>query len=373
MSQPRTTDNEMTDIPASVTFELNGSEVSVRGDHPHLLTALRDELDITSPKDGCSPTGQCGCCTILLDGKARVACQTPLDKVAGRTVLTLEGVDADERERYANAFASCGALAMRLLYTRRRDAGEVHAGQDHARQTRPHPGERGAAARWKPLSLHGLHQDPRCRRGPGGPRPRDPSRAVPTGHRHQRCQVRGERVGPGRSGVHRRPPPGRPPPWGGPSRCTCTGRRHRHRHPTGHGRTGSRRRLHCRRHPRRVAVRPHPQGLADVHSRRRSHQLSGRCACARRSRGPGNGTPSRAIGRGDLRRPPTDHESGRGGRHDRACRMATRRKHPFHQHLPARRRRDGPTAVCTRRGRDVPDPAHRSRLSRTRVNAGAAR
>ena len=53
-----------------ITFTLNGAPVSVRADHPHLLAALREELDVTSPKDGCSPSGQCGCCTILLDGKA---------------------------------------------------------------------------------------------------------------------------------------------------------------------------------------------------------------------------------------------------------------------------------------------------------------
>ena len=48
-----------------VTFTLNGAAVQVRADHPHLLAALREELDITSPKDGCSPSGQCGCCTVL--------------------------------------------------------------------------------------------------------------------------------------------------------------------------------------------------------------------------------------------------------------------------------------------------------------------
>ena len=84
--------------------------VEVRGDHPHLLSALREELGITSPKDGCSPSGQCGCCTVHIDGKAVVACQQPLSKVAGKSVLTLEGVDADERDRYASAFAACGGL-----------------------------------------------------------------------------------------------------------------------------------------------------------------------------------------------------------------------------------------------------------------------
>ena len=38
------------------TFELNGKQVTVSGDHPHLLAALRDELGILSAKDGCSPT-----------------------------------------------------------------------------------------------------------------------------------------------------------------------------------------------------------------------------------------------------------------------------------------------------------------------------
>jgi len=52
----------------AVSFTLNGGEVEV-GDHPHLLAALREELDVTSPKDGCSPSGQCGCCTLLGGGK----------------------------------------------------------------------------------------------------------------------------------------------------------------------------------------------------------------------------------------------------------------------------------------------------------------
>lgn len=102
----------MTDLAVlpSVSFNVNGTPVTVRGDHPHLLSALRDELDITSPKDGCSPSGQCGCCTVLIDGKAVVSCQQPLTKIAGKSVVTLEGVDSEERHRYANAFAACGGL-----------------------------------------------------------------------------------------------------------------------------------------------------------------------------------------------------------------------------------------------------------------------
>ncbi len=92
------------------TFELNGEKVAVDQPHPHLLSALREELDVTSPKDGCSPTGQCGCCTVLLDGKAVVSCQVSLDKAAGRTVTTLEGLDAAERDRMASTMSAFGAL-----------------------------------------------------------------------------------------------------------------------------------------------------------------------------------------------------------------------------------------------------------------------
>jgi xanthine dehydrogenase molybdenum-binding subunit len=93
-----------------VEFTVNGVAVSVRADHPHLLSALRDELDITSPKDGCSPSGQCGCCTVHIDGKAVVSCQQSVAKAAGRRIVTLEGVDSDERDRFADAFAACGGL-----------------------------------------------------------------------------------------------------------------------------------------------------------------------------------------------------------------------------------------------------------------------
>ncbi|MHB1130644.1 MAG: molybdopterin cofactor-binding domain-containing protein [Ilumatobacteraceae bacterium] len=97
-------------IVPNVSFSLNGVPVTVRSDHPHLLAALREELNVTSPKDGCSPSGQCGCCTVLVDGKAIVSCQQPLSKIAGSSVTTLEGFPAEERKRYADAFAACGGL-----------------------------------------------------------------------------------------------------------------------------------------------------------------------------------------------------------------------------------------------------------------------
>ncbi len=89
---------------------VNGQEVEVASDHPHLLAALREELGLTAAKDGCAPSGQCGACTVLVNGKARVSCQTTLEKAAGSEVVTLEGFAATERERLANAFSSTGAL-----------------------------------------------------------------------------------------------------------------------------------------------------------------------------------------------------------------------------------------------------------------------
>ena len=93
-----------------VSFELNGEQVTAAADHPHLLSALREELDVLSPKDGCSPSGQCGCCTVLIDGKAVVSCQQAMTKIEGTSVTTLEGFPEHERQNLANAFAVTGGL-----------------------------------------------------------------------------------------------------------------------------------------------------------------------------------------------------------------------------------------------------------------------
>ena len=93
-----------------IRLQVNGVGVDVDGRHPHLLAALRDELGLTAAKDGCSPSGQCGCCTVIIDGKAIVACQQSVEKVVGKSITTLEGVAPLEREAFANAFAACGGL-----------------------------------------------------------------------------------------------------------------------------------------------------------------------------------------------------------------------------------------------------------------------
>jgi xanthine dehydrogenase small subunit len=95
--------------PATVAFVVDGAPVEVPDDGSSLLVALRDHLGIRSAKDGCSPQGQCGCCTVLVDGAPRVACVTPVRRVAGRVITTVDGLDAEDRSRWAGAFLATGA------------------------------------------------------------------------------------------------------------------------------------------------------------------------------------------------------------------------------------------------------------------------
>lgn len=92
-----------------IEFEIDGDQVQVADDGNTLLGTLRDTLGRRSPKDGCSPQGQCGCCTVLVDGQPRVACVTPTRRIAGRSVTTLEGLDQSDQDRWANAFCATGA------------------------------------------------------------------------------------------------------------------------------------------------------------------------------------------------------------------------------------------------------------------------
>lgn len=92
-----------------VRFVVDGAQVEVPDDGASLLGALRDHLGIHVAKDGCSPQGQCGCCTVLVDGAPRVACVTPTRRVRGREVVTAAGLEAEERKRWADAFVATGA------------------------------------------------------------------------------------------------------------------------------------------------------------------------------------------------------------------------------------------------------------------------
>jgi isoquinoline 1-oxidoreductase alpha subunit len=80
-----------------IRFAVNGRprEVDVEPEMP-LLWVLRDELDIKGPKYGCG-VGQCGACTVLVDGEPARSCTLPVAKLAGRRVVTIEGLAQGER------------------------------------------------------------------------------------------------------------------------------------------------------------------------------------------------------------------------------------------------------------------------------------
>jgi len=92
-----------------VTFTCDGAAVDIAvTSGESLLTVLRERLGIVSAKDGCAPQGQCGCCTVLVDGEARVACVTPVARVEGRVVTTVDGLDREVRDRIVGALGVTG-------------------------------------------------------------------------------------------------------------------------------------------------------------------------------------------------------------------------------------------------------------------------
>jgi len=89
-------------------IDINDTVYTVQEDMK-LLDFLRDEAQITSLKNGCGE-GTCGACMLLMDGKATRACLLTVAKVAGKKLLTVEGLSEREREAYVWAFAQAGAV-----------------------------------------------------------------------------------------------------------------------------------------------------------------------------------------------------------------------------------------------------------------------
>ncbi len=82
-------------LPRMITFSLNGETVrlDVEPDTP-VLWAIRDEIGLTGTKFGCG-IGQCGACTVHLDGTPVRSCQLPVTALEGRSVTTVEGLSPD--------------------------------------------------------------------------------------------------------------------------------------------------------------------------------------------------------------------------------------------------------------------------------------
>ncbi len=88
-------------------FRVNGREYDT--DSGRLMDFLRDTLRLTSVKDGCSE-GACGACIVLIDGEAKKACVQRIEKLGGKSIVTVEGLNAREKQVYSHAFAEAGAV-----------------------------------------------------------------------------------------------------------------------------------------------------------------------------------------------------------------------------------------------------------------------
>ena len=105
-------------------FQLNGRPVTVDSWDPAqpLLYVLRNSLGQHGPKFGCG-LGQCGACTVLMDGQATRSCVTPVKAAASRSVTTLEGLgtpekpDAVQAAFIAEQAAQCGYCTNGMIMT----------------------------------------------------------------------------------------------------------------------------------------------------------------------------------------------------------------------------------------------------------------
>jgi len=96
---------------AAIRLAINGKSYSVDvAPRTSLLTVLREHLDLTGSKYGCGE-GQCGACTVLIEGKAQRSCITPVGSVAQKKITTIEGLaQGDRLHPLQQAFLEEGAM-----------------------------------------------------------------------------------------------------------------------------------------------------------------------------------------------------------------------------------------------------------------------
>ncbi len=94
-----------------IEFMLNGQMTQYDGDPARpLMNVLREDMGIISPKDGCAPQAACGCCVVQVDDKALLSCVTKMEKIAGKSVTTTEGLGEYRQNVFANAFVTEGGV-----------------------------------------------------------------------------------------------------------------------------------------------------------------------------------------------------------------------------------------------------------------------
>ncbi len=94
-----------------IQFKVNGKTYSFDGNADKtLLKYLREDLHLTSVKDGCSGEGTCGSCTVHINGKAKLSCRTKMSSLENAEITTLEGLDPYKLDVYAKTFVNNGAV-----------------------------------------------------------------------------------------------------------------------------------------------------------------------------------------------------------------------------------------------------------------------
>ena len=129
-------------------FRANSRAVSVDSWDPDqpLLYALRNDLDLHGPKFGCG-LGQCGACTVYIDGKVARSCLTTVKQAAGREVTTIESLGTPERR--AGGVHRGAGRAVRILHQRNGDGRDGAAEDESTSDCRT--GEEGTGRESLPL------------------------------------------------------------------------------------------------------------------------------------------------------------------------------------------------------------------------------
>jgi xanthine dehydrogenase YagT iron-sulfur-binding subunit len=129
---------------SAITLNINGEKHTLPVDHrTTLLDALREQLDLTGTKKGCDQ-GQCGACTVLLDGRRAVSCLQLAVAAEGRVITTIEGVATGDRlhpvqqafldlDGYQCGYCTPGQICSALAVLEEHAAGWPSAATDDVR------------------------------------------------------------------------------------------------------------------------------------------------------------------------------------------------------------------------------------------------
>ncbi|NIO49078.1 MAG: 2Fe-2S iron-sulfur cluster binding domain-containing protein [Candidatus Aminicenantes bacterium] len=99
-------------MKTEISFILNGLEVDVTVDgHLRLIDVLRNMMSLTGTKEGCGK-GECGACTVIVDGRAVNSCLYPANEIEGKSVTTIEGLQMPEHKlsKIQQAFVDHGGI-----------------------------------------------------------------------------------------------------------------------------------------------------------------------------------------------------------------------------------------------------------------------